>query len=76
VVNFQYKTGYLAKGDEKEGVTLPGFFAEDVERCIPEAVYHNKDGKVENWMERIMLPLMLRVIQDQQHRIEELERKR
>ena len=76
VVNFQYKTGYLAKGDEKEGVTLPGFFAEDVERCIPEAVYHNRDGKVENWMERIMLPLMLRVIQDQQHRIEELERKR
>lgn len=76
VVNFQYKSGYLAEGDEKEGVTIPGFFAEDVERCIPEAVYHNKDGKVENWMERIMLPLMLRVIQDQQHRIEELERKR
>ena len=76
VVNFQYKAGYLADGDEKEGVTIPGFFAEDVERCIPEAVYHNKDGKVENWMERIMLPLMLRVIQDQQHRIEELERKR
>ena len=76
VVNFQYKPGYLADGDEKEGVTIPGFFAEDVERCIPEAVYHNKDGKVENWMERIMLPLMLRVIQDQQHRIEELERKR
>ena len=75
VVNFQYKPGYLADGDEKEGVTIPGFFAEDVERCIPEAVYHNKDGKVENWMERIMLPLMLRVIQDQQHRIEQLERR-
>ena len=75
VVNFQYKPGYLAEGDEKEGVTIPGFFAEDVERCIPEAVYHNKDGKVENWMERIMLPLMLRVIQDQQHRIEQLERR-
>lgn len=75
VVNFQYKDGYLEKGDEMEGKTMPGLYAEDVERCVPEGIYHNKEGKVENWKERILLPLMLRVIQDQQHRIEHLERR-
>ena len=75
VINFKYKDGYLAKGDEMEGKPMPGFYAEDVCELIPEAIYHDKEGRVENWKERIILPLMLKVIQEQQHRIEQLERR-
>ena len=75
VINFKYKDGYLAKGDEMEGKQMPGFYAEDVYGLIPEAIYHDKEGRVENWKERIILPLMLKVIQEQQHEIDELKRR-
>ena len=75
VINFKYKDGYLAKGDEMEGKAIPGFYAEDIEGLVPIAVYHNKDGQVENWQERVILPLMLKVIQEQQHEIDELKRR-
>lgn len=75
VINFKYKEGYLAKGDEMEGKQMPGFYAEDVYGLIPEAIYHDREGRVENWKERIILPLMLKVIQEQQHEIDELKRR-
>lgn len=75
VINFKYKEGYLAKGDEMEGKPMPGFYAEDVYGLIPEAIYHDREGRVENWKERIILPLMLKVIQEQQHEIDELKRR-
>ena len=75
VVNFKYKDGHIAKDDELYGKTMPGFFAEDVDTYVKVAAQHNPDGSCENWKERIILPLMLRVIQDQQKRIEELEKK-
>ena len=75
VINFRYKDGYLADGDEMEGKAIPGFYAEDIEGLVPIAVYHNKDGQVENWQERVILPLMLKVIQEQQHEIDELKRR-
>ena len=62
----------MDKDDEMVGVTMPGFYAEDVEKIIPEAVYH-KNGKVENWKERIILPLLLKVVQEQQKEIDELK---
>lgn len=75
VVNFKYKDGYLAKDDELNGKPMPGLYAEDVEKLIPEAVYHlgGIGGEVENWKERIILPLLLRVVQEQQKEIEELK---
>lgn len=75
VINFKYKDGYLADGDEMEGEAIPGFYAEDIEGLVPVAVYHNKDGQVENWQERVILPLMLKIIQEQQHEIDELKRR-
>ena len=73
VVKFSYKDGYLHEDDEMVGVTMPGFYAEDVAELIPEAIYHNKDGQIENWKERIILPLLLRVVQEQQKEIDELK---
>lgn len=72
VVNFRYKEGYLDPEDELCGKPMPGLYAEDVEEAVPEAVYHNADGLTENWNERIILPLILRVVQEQQKEIERL----
>jgi len=74
VVKFKYKDGYLVDDDEFVGKPIYGLYAEDVEKVVPEAVFH-QEGKVENWKDRTILTLMLRVIQDQQKRIEELEKK-
>ena len=71
-VLFRYKDGYLADGDECEGKDVPGFYAEDVEKCFPLGVYHNADGSVENWKPDRLIPAMLRVIQEQQKEIDYL----
>ena len=68
-----YKDAYLPETDELYRKPMPGLYAEDVGDVIPEAVFHNSCGKVENWKERILLPLMLRVIQEQEKRIMALE---
>lgn len=72
VVTFKYKDGYLAEGDEWEGKEIPGFYAEDVEKVSPILCTH-KNGKVENWNYRTMIPYMLKTMQIQQKRIDDLE---
>nr|DAV21342.1 MAG TPA: tail protein [Caudoviricetes sp.] len=60
----KYKDGYLIHGDENEGRYIPMFVAEDVEKCLPEAVIHD-NGQVEDWNERIMIPAMFAMIKQQ-----------
>jgi hypothetical protein len=73
VINFIYKDGYLAEDDELCGKSIPGFYAEDIEELIPEAVYHDDDGQAENWNARILIPLLLKMTQEQQKEINELK---
>ena len=63
------------------GQTIPGIIAEDVEKIYPSATIH-KDGKVESWDERRIIPGMLaliqeqdKIIKEQQARLDELEKK-
>ena len=70
----KYKDGYLEEDDERNGVYMPMFIAEDVEQRFPLAVDH-RDGLPENWNERVMIPAMMRLIQEQNMRITELEAK-
>ena len=72
VVTFKYKDGYLAEGDEWEGKEIPGFYAEDVEKVSPILCTH-KNGKVENWNYRTMIPYMLKTMQIQQKQIYNLQ---
>lgn len=73
VVWAKYKDGYLAKEDPMNGKNMPMFIAEDVEEKIPTAaVYRN--GKIEDWNERVMIPVMMKMIQKLQKEIEELKR--
>ena len=71
-VIFQYKDGYLVDNDECVGKDIPGFYAENVEEYYPMGVYHNPDGSVENWKPDRLIPAMLRVIQEQQKKIDYL----
>lgn len=63
VVWFQYKDGYLDPKDRFVGKPIPGFYAEDVYNAIPEAAMF-KDGKVEDWNYRVLIPIMMKLIQN------------
>ena len=64
VVLFKYKEGYLRYDDVLVGKAIPGFYAEDVEKYYPVAVQRNEDGTVEDWNYRMMIPAMMRLIQE------------
>lgn len=51
-----------------------GLIAEDVAEKFPPCAIYNKDGTVESWSERIMIPALLKLIQNQNKRIEALEK--
>lgn len=62
VVYFKYKDGYLDASDKKNGIPIPGFYAEDMEQAFPDAVLY-EDGKVEDWNYRTLIPAMEKQIQ-------------
>ena len=68
-----YKEGYLAKGDEREGVEFPMFEAENVEEHMPLAVDHLPDGRVETWNERVMIPMMFAMLKSQKDKIDKMQ---
>lgn len=73
VRQYVYNDGYLEKGDDWENKAVVGFIAEEVEELFPIATSYNADGSVENWKERAIIPLMLKLIQDQKKEIDELK---
>ena len=62
VVYFKYKDGYLDASDKKNGIPIPGFYAEDMEQAFPDAVRY-ENGKVEDWNYRTLIPAMEKQIQ-------------
>lgn len=68
-----YKEGYLAKGDEREGIEFPMFEAENVAQYMPLAVDHLPDGRVETWNERVMIPMMFAMLKSQKDKIDKMQ---
>ena len=64
VVWFIYKSGYLSSSDRLNGKKLPGLYAEDVYSALPEAAQINENGEVEDWNFRVIIPAMLKLIQN------------
>ncbi len=64
VVWFKYKDGYLRHDDILAGKAIPGFYAEDVEEYFPVAAQKNEDGSVEDWNYRMLIPAMMKLIQE------------
>lgn len=73
VVWFEYKDGYLAEDDLRNGKPVPGFYAEDVYEHFPDAADLNADGTVEDWNYRTLIPPMLKLIQEQKREIDDLK---
>ena len=69
VVEFVYKDGHLSKDDERYGQKFIGFIAEDIDDIYPIAANHNSDGTVENWNVDLIVPGMLKLIQEQ-HKVD------
>jgi len=68
---FRFKDSYLPETDDRFGVLVPGFIAEEMDAIYPAATDY-ADG-VETWNDRMIIPAMLALIQDQQARIKALE---
>lgn len=69
---FKFKADYLDATDERAGVLVPGFIAEEVAQFYPAAA-DISNGQIENWNERFLIPGLLALIQNQEKRITELE---
>ena len=64
VVWFKYKEGYLNTTDWLNGKELPGFYAEDIYNIFPQATQLNENGEPEDWNYRVLIPAMLKLIQE------------
>lgn len=69
---FTYKADYLDAADDRAGVPLPGFIAEEVAEAYGIAADKN-DGVIESWNDRFVVPGMLALIQDLHARVTTLE---
>lgn len=75
VVQFKFNNDYLAKDDQRYGIDVPGFIAENIAEKYPIAADINDDGTVEDWNDRFLIPPMLKLIQEQKQMIDDLERR-
>ena len=77
VKKFKYKSGYLCGEDERCGQYLYGFMAEDLATILPCAVDHitNENGESvpEMWNSNIIVPALLKLIQDLNNRLTAIE---
>ena len=70
---FKYNDDFLTPDDERVGKDVPGFISEEVSEQLPIAVDHDSDGNCEMWNVNVLVPCMLKLIQDQEERIATLE---
>lgn len=72
---FKYIEGYLDEKDWWNGKDILGFIAEEMEKFFPAAVVY-EEGQPETWNERVLIPAMLKLIQEQNDRLARLENRR
>lgn len=77
VKKFKYKSGYLCGEDERRGQYLYGFVVEDLVDILPCAVDHitdeNGNSVPEMWNSNIIIPALLKLIQDLNGRLTIIE---
>ena len=77
IKKYKYKPGYLCGEDENCGKYLYGIIVEDLENVLPCAVEHITDEEgnslPEMWNSNILIPAMLKLIQDLNNRVKTLE---
>lgn len=73
VVQFKYNDSHLIESDIRNDVLIPGFIVEDLAEVYPIAIDYNDEGLPEMWNAHIIIPPMLKLIQDQKKEIDELK---
>lgn len=73
VKQFKYNEGYLIDNDDRIDKNIPGFIAEDVNEYYPIACDYDDDHLPEDWNVKMLVPGMLKLIQDQKKEIDELK---
>lgn len=72
---FRYNEDYVTPTDDRAEVLIPGFIAEEVDAIYPIACDYSETKGPESWNDRVILPAMLALIQEQEARIQALEGK-
>lgn len=79
IKKFKYKNDYVSEDDELYDKYLYGFIVEDLEDILPCAIQHKNDenGSMlpEMWNSNIIVPSLLKLIQDLNTRLKNLEEK-
>ena len=75
IKQFKYKKSHLSKDDRRSEENILGFIVEDLVDVYESAVDYNEKGQPEMWNYKIMIPAMLKLIQELNERIKVLERK-
>lgn len=73
VDEFIYNEDYIDNEDEWYEKIVPGFIVEKMEILLPIAVSHDPYGRPNGWKEKAVIPLMLKLIQEQHEDIEHLK---
>lgn len=79
VKKFKYNNDYISSDDELYGKYLYGFIVEDLDDILPCAVQHKNDedgvSVPEMWNSNIIVPSLLKLIQDLNNRLKIIENK-
>ena len=70
---FRYNQDYVTPTDDRAEILIPGFIAEEVDEIYPIGCDYSENNGPESWNDRVLLPAMLALIQDQEKRITQLE---
>ena len=73
VKTYYYKSGYLSEEDPRYGEKFIGFIVEDFQETYPWAIDYDDKGRPEMWNSTVLLPAMLKLIQEQHSEIENLK---
>ena len=73
VKSFKYKDDYLSENDKRYRKDVIGFIVEDLAEVYECAVQYNEEGQPEMWNSLVMIPALLKLIQEQNERIKALE---
>jgi hypothetical protein len=72
VRQYKYNRQNVPVGKSADDLYI-GLIAEEVEKLYPAAAEYNEDGQVEMWNIKVIVPAMLKIMQDQQNEIAALK---
>lgn len=70
-----YKPGHLTEDDEFNGRKMPMLIAEELEEHIPQAVMHDKEGRPEDYKDRVIVSIHQQMLVEQHKEITALKTK-